>query len=188
MLAELELPTPSGEAERRRVTWCWRSQIWLHLPRTTLVDPGSLIREATADSNRTRQDGVLLFCRSLEPMWILTGLLGPWSIRAWNRQGRPNLAFGNSILLWFDFWSSPADTQVLRLVSYLVSATPPGLADARLQGCIKPGCGRSWQPIFALGAMTQLVRLYRGASIAGWKLFPNPLCGPATENFWKGSL
>ena len=34
-------------------------------------------------------------------------------------------------------------------------------------------------PIFALGAMTQLVRLYRGASIAGRKLFPNLLFGPS---------
>jgi len=29
--------------------------------------------------------------------------------------------------------------------------------------------------IFALGAMTQLVRWIRDASIAGWKLFPTPL-------------
>jgi len=53
---------------------------------------------------------------------------------------------------------------------------------------------RSWtyKASLRLGQWRSLWGSNRGASIAGWKLFPNPLIGLgsalAFENFWKGSL
>lgn len=43
----------------------------------------------------------------------------------------------------------------------------PGGEEGQEEAGIKRGGGRDGEVIFALGAMTQLVRLYRGASIAG---------------------